>query len=84
MTARSLERVRPGPNHSRDGRGALVIRNTVDQFAVRNAGAQCNRGEEFRLVLIFDLDGVVYLGDTPIPGAIESLNALAAQGHSLY
>lgn len=36
------------------------------------------------MVLIFDLDGVVYLGDTPIPGAIESLNALAAQGHSLY
>jgi 4-nitrophenyl phosphatase len=35
------------------------------------------------VVLIFDLDGVVYLGDTPIPGAIESLNALAAH-HSLY
>jgi 4-nitrophenyl phosphatase len=37
-----------------------------------------------RLVLIFDLDGVVYLGDTPIPGAVESLNALAAAGHPLY
>jgi len=36
------------------------------------------------VVLIFDLDGVVYLGDTPIPGAIESLNALAAAGHRLF
>ncbi|MGV3724151.1 MAG: HAD-IIA family hydrolase [Actinomycetota bacterium] len=36
------------------------------------------------MVLIFDLDGVVYLGNTPIPGAIESLNRLAAEGHSLY
>ncbi len=36
------------------------------------------------MVLIFDLDGVVYLGDTPIPGAIAALNALADAGHSLY
>ena len=36
------------------------------------------------MVLIFDLDGVVYLGDTPIPGAIASLNALAAAGHRLF
>jgi phosphoglycolate/pyridoxal phosphate phosphatase family enzyme len=36
------------------------------------------------LVLIFDLDGVVYLGDTPIPGAIESLHRLARAGHQLY
>lgn len=36
------------------------------------------------MVLIFDLDGVVYLGNTPIPGAIETLNALAEAGHSLY
>ena len=36
------------------------------------------------MVLVFDLDGVVYLGDTPIPGAIESLNALADSGHALY
>ena len=36
------------------------------------------------MVLIFDLDGVVYLGDTPIPGAVESLNALAAAGHALF
>jgi glycerol-1-phosphatase len=35
------------------------------------------------LVLIFDLDGVVYLGDTPIPGAIESLYLLAGHGHAL-
>ena len=36
------------------------------------------------VLLIFDLDGVVYLGDTAIPGAVESLNALAASGHALY
>lgn len=36
------------------------------------------------MVLIFDLDGVVYLGNTPIPGAIESLNRLSAEGHSLF
>jgi len=36
------------------------------------------------VVLIFDLDGVVYLGNTPISGAIDSLNRLAAEGHSLY
>lgn len=36
------------------------------------------------MVLIFDLDGVVYLGDTPIPGAIESLLALEEAGHALY
>ncbi len=36
------------------------------------------------MVIVFDLDGVVYLGDTPIPGAVEALNGLAAQGHSLW
>ena len=36
------------------------------------------------MVLIFDLDGVVYLGNTPIPGAIESLNRLQTDGHRLF
>jgi 4-nitrophenyl phosphatase len=36
------------------------------------------------MVLIFDLDGVIYLGDTPIPGAIEALHALVAAGHRLF
>jgi 4-nitrophenyl phosphatase len=36
------------------------------------------------LVLIFDLDGVVYLGDTPIAGAVDSLNTLSRAGHPLY
>jgi phosphoglycolate/pyridoxal phosphate phosphatase family enzyme len=36
------------------------------------------------LVLVFDLDGVVYLGDTPIPGAVDALNALGRSGHRLY
>jgi 4-nitrophenyl phosphatase len=36
------------------------------------------------VVIVFDLDGVVYLGDTPIPGAVEALNALARRGHQLY
>jgi len=36
------------------------------------------------VVIIFDLDGVVYLGNTPIPGAIESLNTLAEAEHALY
>ena len=36
------------------------------------------------MVIVFDLDGVVYLGDTPIPGAIEALNRLNAEGNALY
>lgn len=36
------------------------------------------------MVIVFDLDGVVYLGDTAIPHAIETLNQLAAHGHRLY
>jgi phosphoglycolate/pyridoxal phosphate phosphatase family enzyme len=36
------------------------------------------------LVVVFDLDGVVYLGETPIPRAIPALNTLEAAGHSLY
>lgn len=36
------------------------------------------------MVIIFDLDGVVYLGDTPIPGAIHALNELAGAGHALF
>jgi len=41
------------------------------------------RGER-AVVVTFDLDGVVYLGDTPIPGAIAALNELAGAGHSLF
>jgi len=36
------------------------------------------------LVLVFDLDGVIYLGSTAIPGAIAGLNALRHSGHSLF
>ena len=36
------------------------------------------------MVLIFDLDGVVNIGEAPIPGAVETLNALAAAGQRLY
>jgi phosphoglycolate/pyridoxal phosphate phosphatase family enzyme len=36
------------------------------------------------VIVIFDLDGVVYLGNTPIPGAIEALNRLQGEGHDLY
>lgn len=36
------------------------------------------------MVLVFDLDGVVYLGETPIPGAIETLRTLEAAGHRIY
>jgi phosphoglycolate/pyridoxal phosphate phosphatase family enzyme len=36
------------------------------------------------VVLVFDLDGVVYLGNTPIPGAVEALNRLTAEGHRLF
>ncbi len=31
-------------------------------------------------LVIFDLDGVVYLGHDPIPGAVEALNGLARSG----
>ena len=36
------------------------------------------------MVIVFDLDGVVYRGDTPLPGAVSALAALSRAGHSLY
>lgn len=36
------------------------------------------------MVLVFDLDGVVYLGTTAIPGAPEALSHLARSGHRLF
>jgi 4-nitrophenyl phosphatase len=36
------------------------------------------------MVIVFDLDGVINLGETPIPGAIESLHRLDGEGHSLF
>src|SRR5688500_12930359 len=36
------------------------------------------------MVMVFDLDGVVYLGTTPIPGASQALNELAGEGHRLF
>ncbi len=32
-------------------------------------------------LVIFDLDGVVYLGSEPIPGAVEAINKLVAEAH---
>ncbi|WP_328348363.1 HAD-IIA family hydrolase [Micromonospora sp. NBC_00421] len=34
-------------------------------------------------LVVFDLDGVVYLIDRPIPGAVEALGALRAEGRSV-
>jgi glycerol-1-phosphatase len=34
-------------------------------------------------LVIFDLDGVVYLGTDPIPGAVEAINKLRAEGRRL-
>jgi len=36
------------------------------------------------LTIIFDLDGVVYRGETALPSAVTTLNRLAADGHSLF
>lgn len=36
------------------------------------------------MILIFDLDGVIYRGDTPVPGAIPTLHHLTAAGHRLF
>jgi phosphoglycolate/pyridoxal phosphate phosphatase family enzyme len=36
------------------------------------------------LTIIFDLDGVVYRGETALPGAVATLNRLTADGHSLF
>src|SRR5207244_6607372 len=36
------------------------------------------------LTIVFDLDGVVYRGDTAVPGAVRTLSLLAEAGHSLY
>lgn len=35
------------------------------------------------MTIVFDLDGVVYRGDTAVPGAIASLNLLQDAGHAL-
>jgi HAD superfamily hydrolase (TIGR01450 family) len=34
-------------------------------------------------LVIFDLDGVVYLGKEPVPGAVEAINKLHAEGHRM-
>jgi phosphoglycolate/pyridoxal phosphate phosphatase family enzyme len=36
------------------------------------------------LILIFDLDGVIYRGDTAVPGAIPTLHHLTSAGHRLF
>lgn len=36
------------------------------------------------MVIIFDLDGVIYLGETPISGAIPALHRLDSAGHRLF
>jgi phosphoglycolate/pyridoxal phosphate phosphatase family enzyme len=36
------------------------------------------------LTIVFDLDGVVYRGEVALPGAVTTLNRLAAEGHSLF
>ena len=33
-----------------------------------------------RTVFVFDLDGCVWVGDEPTPGAVEAVNALRAAG----
>lgn len=35
-------------------------------------------------VYVFDLDGVMYLGDTPIPYAAEAVSRLLAAGHQVF
>jgi len=36
------------------------------------------------MVYVFDLDGVMYLGDTPIPYAAEAVSRLLAAGHQVF
>ena len=36
------------------------------------------------MLFVFDLDGVVYRGETAVPGAVPTLHALAARGDSLW
>jgi phosphoglycolate/pyridoxal phosphate phosphatase family enzyme len=36
------------------------------------------------LILIFDLDGVIYRGESAVPGAIPTLSHLTATGHRLF
>lgn len=36
------------------------------------------------MVLVFDLDGVIYRGETAVPGAIPTLSHLTAAGHRLF
>lgn len=35
------------------------------------------------MLIVFDLDGVINLGNTPIPGAVETLHRLEAEGYRL-
>ncbi|MBI3911007.1 MAG: HAD-IIA family hydrolase [Armatimonadetes bacterium] len=36
------------------------------------------------MVIVLDLDGVVYRGETPVPGAVPSLNLLSQRSYSLF
>ena len=36
------------------------------------------------MILVFDLDGVIYRGETAVPGAIPTLSHLTAAGHRLF
>ncbi|MFN8051073.1 MAG: HAD-IIA family hydrolase [Acidimicrobiales bacterium] len=42
-----------------------------------------DHGDPGRRVWVLDLDGVMWLGDTPIPGAAEATSQLIAAGHTV-
>jgi 4-nitrophenyl phosphatase len=53
-------------------------------LVVRRCYWQSVEGAICRLVFVFDLDGVVYRGDTAVPGAADALHRLATRGDRLY
>lgn len=52
----------------------------MPESVLKDLPGLANRFEAF----IFDLDGVVYRGETPLPHAIETLNTLCDSGRSLF
>ncbi len=52
----------------------------MPESVLKDLPGLANRFEAF----VFDLDGVVYRGEVPLPHAIETLNALLDSGRSLF
>ena len=70
-----------GANLSGGGRGHSDAEVPKRKKLPRDEGANLSGGGRGNRVWALDLDGVMWLGDTPIPGAAEAVARLTAAGH---